>query len=222
MRVKKIRGHKRRWKDIDFWIENNKNLDIEYLEHYQRDYTKIWIHPWSGLTLTNSKIPEPQKKTKIRILFGLFEIYNNWKQTLDNLGIEYYLKIWLFNPRFSKSQVVCAIGEDIDFYENAFFKPENERQIVSENYGEIAKVINEFQWEYRLDEWHFDNSDFGNPNLYTSILEFEEEKRYYTKKLNKPHRTTIFENPIGDATESYSYEMGTVWIGANSARQHAL
>ena len=215
MRVKKIRGHKRRWKDIDYWVENNKNLNIEYLDHYQRDYCKILIHPWSSLTLTNSIFPEPRKITKKMILLGLIDIYNNWKQTLDNLGIDYYLKIWLFDPRFSKSQVVCAIGEDIDFYENTFFKPENNRQIKSDNYGEIAPLINEFDWEYRFDEWCLDNSDPRNWGLKLSNIEFENEKRYIAKMLKKQHRTEKFDNPIGDATESYAFKIGSVWIGEN-------
>jgi hypothetical protein len=147
------------------------------------------------------------------ILLGLIDIYNNWKVTLDNLGIDYYLKIWLFDPRFSKSQVVCAIGEDTDFYENTFFKPENNRQIKSDNYGEIAPIINEFDWEYRFDEWCLDNSDPRNWGLKLSNIEFENEKRYIAKMLKKTHRTEKFEYPIGDATESYAFKMGIVWIG---------
>jgi len=213
MRVKKIRGHKRRWKDIDFWIENSKNLNMDYLNHYQRDYCKILRHPWRDLILTNSKLPEPRKITKNKILKGLFEIYNNWKQMLDNLGIDYNLKIWLFDPRFSNSQVVCAIGEDIDFYENTFFKPENNKQIKSENYGEISALINEFEWEYRIDEWFLDNGDPRTWGLKISNIEFENEKKYIAKMLKKQHRTEKFENPIGDATESYAFKIGTVWIG---------
>lgn len=31
MKLKKIRGHKRKWKAIDNWVAIHKELDIEYL-----------------------------------------------------------------------------------------------------------------------------------------------------------------------------------------------
>ncbi len=108
MKTKKIRGHKRRWHDIDQWVEYHKNLSLDYLKEYQRDYAKIRAHPWSGISLTNSQTPEPKGLTKTKILNGLIEIYNSWKIELDELDEKYYLKIWLFEPRFSSSQVVCA------------------------------------------------------------------------------------------------------------------
>jgi len=54
MRSKKIRGHKRRWNDIEKWINNYKHLNLDYLKDYKRDHVKIRVHPWSGLALTNS------------------------------------------------------------------------------------------------------------------------------------------------------------------------
>ena len=213
MRSRKIRGHKRRWNDIEKWINNHKDLNLDYLKDYKRDYAKIRVHPWSGLALTNSTIPEPKRETRKRTTSGLIEIYDSWKITLDKLGEPYYLKIWLFDQRFSNSQVVCAIGEYIDFYENTFHKPDFSIKLFPENFGQLEKQISEFEWEYRLDEDHFDNSEPGSPDLYASIADYEEDKRYYAKMLKKPHRTTKFKGPIGEATESYSFKKGNVWLG---------
>src|SRR4051812_38389727 len=126
VRQKKIRGHKRRNKHIDNWrLENlSFNLKDYLLNECERYYAKIRVHPWSGLSLTSSVTPEPTGKTKQKMLLGLLDIYEYWKNQLDKLGQSYYLKIWLFEPRFSQSQVVCAIGENVDFYENTFYKPD--------------------------------------------------------------------------------------------------
>lgn len=213
MKTKKIRGHKRRWNDIDRWVETHKNLNLDYLKKYQRDYAKIRVHPWSGIPLTNSQIPEPKGLTKSKILNGLIYIHDSWKGKLDKLGENYYLKIWLFEPRLSSSQVVCAIGDYLDFYENTFYKPKESKKFYPENYGQVKSEIENFNWEYRLDEEHFDNSEPGDPELYSTLADYEEAKRWLEKMLKKPHKTTIFIEPIGKATESYSFIKGDVWLG---------
>jgi hypothetical protein len=163
VKTKKIRGHRRRWNDIDQWVTTHKNLDLDYLKEYQRDYAKIRVHPWSGISLTNSQTPEPKGQTKTKILSGLIEIHDSWKRELDQLGENYYLKIWLFEPRFARSQVVCAIGDYLDFYENTFFKPDESKKFNPAKYGQLKDEIENFNWEYRLDEDHFDNSEPSNP-----------------------------------------------------------
>lgn len=213
MKTKKIRGHKRRWNDIDQWVETHKNLDLNYLKEYKRDYAKIRVHPWSGISLTNSQTPSPKGQTKSRILSGLIEIYDSWKRELDKLDENYYLRIWLFEPRFANSQVVCAIGDYLDFYENTFFKPDESKKLNPEKYGQLKDEIENFNWEYRLDEDHFDNSEPGDPELYATLADYEEDKKWFEKMLKKPHRTTKFKEPIGEATESYSFKKGDVWLG---------
>lgn len=113
MRTKKIRGHRRQWTHIDAWIDANKQLNLENVKRNGRDHAKIWVHPWSGITVTNSQIPEPKRETKRRIIKGLIAIYEGWKASLDQLNEPYYLKIWLYEPRLSKSQVVCAIEKEL-------------------------------------------------------------------------------------------------------------
>ena len=216
MRQKKIRGHRRRWEDIENWRLDNLNLSLTDSLQKNRDrfYAKIRLHPWSGISLTNSKTPQPTGKTKQKILNGLLDIYVGWKKQLDQLGEPYYLKIWLFEPRFSQSQVVCAFGDYIDFYENTFFKPERTKNLISGNYGQLKNRLDTFTWDYRLDEDHYDNTEVGVPEIYASRQDFEDTKNWFERLLKKPHRTSKFKEPIGEATESYSFKRGNIWLGA--------
>lgn len=215
MRQKKIRGHNRLHKQIDNWRLDNLSLDLtDYLLN-QRDryYVKIRVHPWSGLSLTNSVTPEPTGKTKQKILNGLLDIYENWKKQLDKLGQPYYLKVWLFEPRFSQSQVVCTIGNNVDFYENTFYKLDTNKIIQLDNYGSLKTKLSNLNWDYCLDEDHYDNTEVGNPEIYASRQDYEETKKRFDKLLKKPHRTNKFKEPIGDITESYSFKRGYMWLG---------
>jgi len=215
VRQKKIRGHNRRQKQIDNWRLDNLSLNLtDYLlNQSDRYYAKIRVHPWSGLSLTNSVTPEPTGKTKQKMLNGLLDIYEDWKKQLDKLGQPYYLKVWLFEPRFSQSQVVCAIGDNVDFYENTFYKPDTNKTIQLDNYGSLKTRLSKLNWDYRLDEDHYDNTEVGEPEIYASRQDYEEMKTWFDKLLKKPHRTHKFNEPIGDTTESYSFKRGDIWLG---------
>jgi hypothetical protein len=215
VRQKKIRGHKRRWKNIENWRLDNLDLNLtDYLlNERDRYYAKIRVHPWSGLSLINSVTPEPTRKTKQKMLNGLLDIYEDWKNQLDKLGQPYYLKIWLFEPHFSQSQLVCAVAENVDFYENTFFKPEERKNLNKDNYGKLKERLESFNWDYRLDEDYFDNTEVGEPEIYASRQDYEDTKKWFAKLLKKPHRTHKFKEPIGDATESYSFKRGDIWLG---------
>jgi len=213
VKKKKIRGHKRIWNDIDQWVDINKNLDLGYFKKYKRDYTKIRVHPWDITSWTKSQTPEPKGQTKTKILYGLIDIYDSWKKELDKLNETYYLRIWLFEPRFSNSQVVCAMGEYLDYYENIFFKPEESRILSPMSFGQLNKEIDEFNWEYRIDEDHFDKNEIGTTEAFISLKAFEKNKKRFNRIMKKPHMTTKYLDPIGEAMEYYSFKKGDVWLG---------
>jgi hypothetical protein len=215
VRKKKIRGHKRRWNEIVKWCLYNIDLNLtDYLlNESDRYYANIRVHPWSELSLINSTIPEPKGITKQKILNGLLNIYEDWKNQLDKLGQPFYLKIWLFEPRFAQSKVVCAIGENVNYYENTYYKPEDSKKLNSDNYGKLKRRLENFTWDYHLDEDHFDNTEVGEPEIYASRQDFENSKKWFAKLLKKPHRLYKIKEPIGDATASFSFKRGDVWLG---------
>lgn len=178
-----------------------------------RYYAKFRVHPWSGITFTKSVIPQPTGRTKQKIISGLLDFYEAWKNQLEKSGQPYYLKIWLFEPRITQSQVVCAVGDNINFYDNTFFKSDKNEKINSEKYGHLKSRIDGLTWEHYLDEENYDNTTIGIPENYTNIKAYEEAKRWFQKLLKKPHRIYQFKEPIGDVTVSYSFRQGDVWLG---------
>ena len=214
MRIKKIRGHKRLWKHIEQWRKANLQLDIEKLKTQHRDYVKIWIHPFSSISVLNCEFPEPKGKTRQLILAGLVDIYHAWKTKLDALDEPYYLKIWLYEPNLSRSQVVCALGSALNFYDNTFYKPEITDLKKIQNTR--ATLPSGFNWEKHFDELHINESDIGEAEDYFSLEDYYAQKNWFAKKMKMPHRSSVYENLDGTKTEYYSFKTGIVWIGEMS------
>jgi len=209
MKFQKIRGHNRRHKAIEQWRLENLELRLDLLEKFGYQYIKIRIRPWSGLSLIGSIVPLPRGKTKLLMLNGLVDIYNSWKTQLEKFGQPYYLKIWLFEPRFSKSQVVCAVGERIDYYENLFLENDDVRELRRGNYGYLKSKLDNLNWELRIDEDHIDDDAVGEPELYSNYRDYIETKKWFHKLMKKPHRTRKYSN----GAEFYSFDKGDVWLG---------
>lgn len=202
---KTIRGHKRIWKDVNAWKERYSRISAEMVD---REYVKIWIHPYFDYAFSNSDLLEPKGETRRRILSGLLDIHDAWKKELDTLGQPYYLKIWLFEPRFSLSQVVCAVGESAGYYDNTFFRPESPKHFPIQNYGKLQGRMKDFSWEHGLDEIWIDENSIGLPEEFVSEAEYYANRRWVKRKLSGPHRK------IPDKEgEVCFFKMGDVWTG---------
>ena len=118
-------------------------IDVDRLRTWPYNYTKIRVSPWSRLSLINSEFAEPKSKTRHELLKGLEKIYCAWRSELEKLGEPYYLKIWVFEPRFSESQVVCAIGDKINWYENLLWEIRSSSTIPNFD----NKLISQFKWK---------------------------------------------------------------------------
>ena len=202
---KTIRGHKRIWKDIDAWKERYSRISAENLD---RKYVKVWVYPYYDYTFSNSDLLEPKRETRRRILNGLLDIHDAWQKELDTLKQPYYLKIWLFEPRFSLSQVVCAVGEWTDYYDNTFFRPESPKSFPLQNYGNLQDRLKDFSWEHGLDEAWIDENSIGTPGEFVSEAEFYANRRWVKRKLEGPLRKMANEEG-----ETFFFKMGNVWIG---------
>lgn len=207
--TKKIRGHKRHWRDIDDWIARCLPSD-DPADLKERDYIKIWVAPWGNLQMNNRKQPEPRGESKAKILKGLIHIYDTWKKALDSTNEPYYLKIWLYDQRFSKSQVVFARGPYLDFYENTFYEPDEASEFNPMSFGKKGTELSEFTADYRWDEEHYFRSDIGEPEDYITLKDYYESVRWFEKELMKNPRITPASEDLKE--ETYSLRMGDVYL----------
>lgn len=209
-KFKKIRGNKQIVKEIEKWKNYNLDLDLEYLKSAQRNYCKIWVSPFCDISIINSEFPSPKGKHRKLILDTLLEIFESWETKLKTLNEPYYLAIWLFEPRLEKSQVVCAIGDMLNFYESTFRRPEKQLQFPTQNYGKFKNKLDNFNWTYSLDEDYFTQDDIDmDEDSYASVRDFREYQKWYRRKLKQ--NPFSYKNDNGDTT--YFYRHGTVWIG---------
>jgi len=194
---KKIRNWKRQIRRVYQWKNSHYNLDLNNLLVNKRTYTKIWIDPWYRLTRRNPPV------WLCKLMFEcMCEIYDNWKSQLEALDEPYYLKIWLYDPHFINSQIVVAIKEDIDYYENVFNKTKDIKQFPLQKYDPQGK-INNFKWKQFLDE------DF----IFKKFNELTEpEIKEYSKKAHLIEEVS-FDN--GKYTDTcFRIRNGDVWVGS--------
>lgn len=163
LRYRKIRGINRRKRTIEKWGEANKVLDVDLLNQEKRDYVKFLVAPWSRLSLINSIYPEPIGDCEYLLIKNVQNIYQSWKDSLEKLQTPYYLQIWLFETYISRSQVVCAIEDYKDFYQNTFEpideQPENGIQSSIRYNVNTARYLDRYDWTLHRCVQAYDLSD---------------------------------------------------------------
>jgi hypothetical protein len=194
---KKVRGWKRRLRELERFRLRHRVLDAESMRGGGRDYVKIWLDPWSRLEKRN-----PPVWFRRRILAALVDIHDAWREALERLGEPYYLEIWLFHPDFHRSQVVAAVGEDqIDFYRNVFAPAPEAAPAPPALYADAAYDLGRFAWRAGTDldvvmDW---------PGVYS-----DEDVARLTRTADRVETSSA-----GDTL--YIFELGTVWQGALSS-----
>jgi len=210
VKYKKIRGLKRKVANIQKWINEYLELNIEHLTEYKYEYAKVYVEPWENQTMTDSQIPEPKGKAKKEIINGLEKIYDSWRIELEKLNKPYYLKIWLYEPRLSKSQVVCAIEEKIEYYENIFEKADFKQNSSSFT----AQFKSDFNWQSRVDEEIYEESELLWPiDQYERIEDCYSDRRLLRKLKNGRYRNQEIVDPNGNNDTAYFLPKGKIWIG---------
>lgn len=211
MRKRKIRGHKKRQKKIQEWVKYDSNLNLNLLEKYKYWHSDIYVHPWCDISIINSEFPEPKGKTRDLLILGLEKIYDSWKIELEKLDRPYYLKIWLYEPRVSKSQVVCAIDEKIKYYSNIFHEIEDKRK-ESDFYNKLSSKL---EWKLFEDTQTWSEEDLLSP---IELYKNEEDYLYFIKLLNKLKKGNYRREVIDDGESKdklYFVPKGKVWVSEN-------
>ncbi|GHV36620.1 hypothetical protein FACS1894178_8040 [Bacteroidia bacterium] len=199
--MKKVRGYKRRLRQIEKWKQDNIILDMECLQTYQRDYARLRIYPWNGFSENEIRFCQPKGIIRLKIIDSLIDIYDSWKKQLEQSGQPFYLKIWLFESNVANSQVVCSIGNDLHSYDQAFYNPDISKKIPTCDYGKIACRLLEFNWNFRWAEYGISEDDY-----------YKTEKKWFENEIKKSHR--IFEiSDIERIERIYMIKKDNVFIG---------
>ncbi|HEY4430695.1 MAG TPA: hypothetical protein VGN87_06615 [Paenibacillus sp.] len=198
---KKIRGWKRRIKEIEQWKQRHIDLDIERLCRNNRYHVKLWIDPFYRLTRRNP----PMWYSRL-ILESMIEVYQSWSLQMKRINEPFYLKIWLYNPNFINSQIVVAFRECLNFYDNTFDKSNDNKEFPSHLYGRILG-LQEFKWELAID-----SDDYWFSELQEDIdLGFRTDKDIEVIK-NKAYKYETVKLSFGEDTV-YNVRVGDVWLG---------
>ena len=181
------------------------------LVNNERPYAKLWIEPWANLFATE----EPRKGHRSEMLSALFDVYDGWHTQLTELAMPFYLKVWLFEPRFMNSQVVCAIGESCDFYQNTFDPAVSEVKIPLNRYFGMDERVAGFEWKTHLDEHLFFESDFDAVQPDGSEGWHAHERKLLQRLKSGAFASSELEY-MGRTTKAYAMPLGHVWVGGRS------
>lgn len=209
--MKKIRGNRRRLRQIEKWRLNNLQIDLAYLEKYNKDYVKFRIFPWNPIAMSLKNYPNPTGKIRTKIIDSFMDIYESWDRQLTKLRKTYYLKIWLFEPNIYNSQVVCALNEEIEYYENIFHTPEVVKDTSKLSLNKISTRVNKYNWTYRIDEYEISESEYLRDN-FSSEKKYLEEQKWLKNELKKPKR--ICDKEVNGVKERiFLIKESDVWLG---------
>lgn len=195
-RRKKIRGWKRRAREVDRWKNDNMNLNLGLLEEYSRDYVKLGNLSFYSL-FRKYILPSWYK---CLIVQALIDVYDSWKQTLDELDKPYYLKIWIFEKDILHSQVVASYRELLKFYDNTFAKVEKVESLPDEL---AIKNANELLWYKGFDLISWSEND----------LQEDIKDGFYTiEEVQSIKESANWISKISDE-KVYVVKDGMVWLG---------
>ncbi|SHK19308.1 hypothetical protein SAMN04488028_103317 [Reichenbachiella agariperforans] len=201
--MKKLRHSHRIIKQIERSIPEDSTLDLAFLK--KESYFNFQIEDWYGDNIGQ------HKKLRKTIIRELLEIKNSWQQTLNNeLNEPYYLAIWLYEPRILKSEVVCAIGDKITYYEDeAFLSSKKPNRIHTNQYGQFENQLNTLKWTRKVDIEPYYEWEMNWPvERYANPKEFYKDQRLYNRI-----RKMEFHVVEKDEEKIYFNPEGDIWIG---------
>lgn len=184
---KKIRGWKRRIRQVHQWGEQINSPDLRRFELSGYTYDRCTLYPF--YTLEKRQPPLWFYK---KIISKLVAAYNNWTKIFSDLEISYDLHIWLYDPDYIRSEIICykteAAGKTIRLNsEVQTNEPFPYNKFADANYD-----LHQFNWSFATDddvffEHEFKDADFTAKDLLNNGYELnfkENGTRYYFKQLN--------------------------------------
>ncbi|WP_445668894.1 hypothetical protein [Niallia sp. FSL W8-0954] len=187
---------------MERWKQNAINLDMDYLRNYQRQYEKLWIHPFYKLERRN-----PPNWYKSLLLDAMIEVYLEWHQKMKKEEEDFYLKLWLYDPHFINSQIVVAYRNCLDFYDKTFKRRQENKEFPFDKFHSLRDKLEQFEWDLHIESDYYDENDLN---------EWLEEGALTEKQVSRIKGKAYDAVRIKDEDGSflqYSLDKGDVWIG---------
>jgi hypothetical protein len=189
---KKIRGWKRRIKQLDEW---GKHIKQPYLKHFKDvgDYTyeRCFLYPFYTL----EKRQPPIWFYKL-IIAKFIMAYDEWEKIFNDLGIPYDLQLWIYDPNFMWSEIICRRVENKGDRISYSWESGSNRYLPYSKFADNDS-LKKFEWisadeEVIIFESELENEDFTAEDLITDG---------YIKKDSGEHGF------------NYAKRIGDLWIG---------
>lgn len=183
-------------------IESDSELDLEFLKNHK--YSNFEFADWYGENLGVTKW------LRSLVIEQLLKVYAKWDAELVKLKVDYYLALWLHEPRILKSEVVCAIEDKVEYYQKeALLSSTESDEFNPSRYGKLAEQLAQLNWTKKVDiEPYYDWEMDWPKEKYHSEHEFYKDRRFLKKlkadpfhKVSKEHETIYFN------------KVGHIWVG---------
>ncbi|MGG3925134.1 hypothetical protein ABET51_03890 [Metabacillus fastidiosus] len=199
---KKIRGWKRHKRKIERWKQSVIDLDMDHIREYERDYAKLWIHPFYSLVRRN-----PPNWYNRLLLDEMLNVYMNWYEKMTGENENFYLKIWLYEPDFINSQIVFSYKDCINTYDDTFDKNLVTKTFPIHKYESLADKLALFDWEA-----HIAAEIYWGTELKEDIVLESRTKGEVNEIINKSYKAEKVKLSYGNDI-LYKVNVGDVWLG---------
>ncbi|MGZ3820226.1 MAG: hypothetical protein ACXVB6_06520, partial [Mucilaginibacter sp.] len=182
------RGWKRRIRQVDRWGEKIKQPYLDYFlsENGRHTYDRCYLYPFYTL----DKRHPPLWFFKL-IISKFILVFTEWEKTFDKLGVPFDLQIWLYDPSYIQSEIICykmqERGEHMQLgWQAGVQKPFPYQKFASKEYD-----LNQFDWVLAEENnviWD-DDLDYAEFTLAEILAdgyekrELEDGQVYYTKRV---------------------------------------
>lgn len=187
MREKRIRGLRRHWRDHQGRAAIAERLSLPSIEKYQYTSAQLGLSPWS----VHGKPPLAFRKLWVSRLVADF---HQWHQELSFSHPDAYLAVWLYEPRFGKSQVSAATNRMKIRYEEIFDEADAEADMPLPIEYQSLPGVAALRWTCHAELESFWPDEFVECGAWAS---------------SKPH----WEYQTPDGETYVAVQVGWVWVG---------
>ena len=163
-----------------------------------------------------NKIIDPYRTV---IIEELLRVFTNWEYELEKMGQDYYLAIWLYEPRLPISEIVCAIGEEqIQYYRNEIFD-KSERIDDLAIHAKNTNFFNGLDWLQKIDydtlqQWEIDTPK----SSYEYELEYKKDQLRFENFVKNATKVEA-DKKRGEKYRTYYKDVGSIWVGERKNRR---